>query len=127
MVNQDSGNMENRIMKKLLVVGAFATTAAVALSAAGTLAHHDRNVSRVDVTQNKGIVWFTGSVPTSFTDCNKSGTEHSSVACPIDEAYCQEMMRVALAAHLSGKMIEFETTGSCVGSWNGINRLRTQN
>ena len=83
-------------------------------------------VTQVETTQNQVLVHFGTTIPSG----NRCTGGFSTIAgCSTSDAYCENVLRIALAAQVSGREVDFDlASGSCVSgqvsSVSKITRIR---
>jgi hypothetical protein len=111
-------------MKQLPFAAALTvmTTAGIALA----LNNEDKTIARVDTQGSLLIITLdqahSSSLPAS---CN---TNTTSTACDLNDLYCEMAGKIALAAQMSGKPVDYDLSSTtCVGSFGKFTRFRVQN
>lgn len=90
--------------------------------AAAALPYEDRRVTAVDVDVDVVRFWVSGDT-SGFADCRSNGDEWPAITCGVDDAHCKVMQSLAIAATLSGRLVDFDIDG-CLGAMNRAVRFR---
>lgn len=107
-------------MKRLCVAAALTvmTTAGFALA----LTYEGRTISRVDTQPNILIIQLNQNHGNTLPgSCNQ---HVSSMACNLNDPYCDMAGKIALAAQMAGKTVDYELSTTCEGIFVKFTRLR---
>lgn len=108
-------------MKRLMVLVGLTvvTTAGIAFA----LNNDGKTIARVDTTGSTLIITLNQTHSTSLpASCN---THTTSTACNLSDLYCEMAGKIALAAQMAGKTVDYDLSSTtCVAGFGKFERLR---
>lgn len=108
-------------MKRLMVLAALTvmTTAGIALA----LNNDGKTIARVDTSGTMLIITLNEAHSSSLPGA--CATHTTSTACNLSDLYCEMAGKIALAAQMSGKTVDYDLSSTtCVGDFGKFNRFR---
>lgn len=112
-------------MKRQLVlrVGvALVTMASIAMA----LGNENRTITQIDTQPQRLLIHLSQDHSTiPHVDCRSNP---QVMACDLADAYCEMAGKIALAAHLAGRVVDYDLSSTtCIGSVPRFDRFRISN
>lgn len=109
-------------MKKQILLAIGVGTLAVT-SIAMALGNDNKTLTRVDTQSDKLILHF--STPHSTAMPSACNAHNNIMACDLSDSYCDMAGKIALAAHMAGRTVDYDLSSSeCLGTFAKFNRFR---